>query len=153
MFAKKYYFEINNKPKGLLWFSISHYRKTQIFWLTQHVRIIIVRKKINFFLLKLKSDKTLMQINFIIIITIIFKWLKIAYLISHFSTWFLSPIRASKDCSLLYSLLTRWTWVWVGSRSWWWTGKPGMMQSMGSQSRTLLSNWTDSLLLYAYCQA
>ena len=29
--------------------------------------------------------------------------------------------------------LTRWTWVWVGSRSWWWTGKPGMLQSMGSQ--------------------
>ena len=26
-----------------------------------------------------------------------------------------------------------WTWVWVGSRSWWWTGKPGMLQSMGSQ--------------------
>ena len=29
--------------------------------------------------------------------------------------------------------LTRWTWVWVYSRSWWWTGRPGMLQSMGSQ--------------------
>ena len=28
---------------------------------------------------------------------------------------------------------TRWTWVWVSSGSWWWTGKPGMLQSMGSQ--------------------
>ena len=28
---------------------------------------------------------------------------------------------------------TWWTWVCVGSRSWWWTGKPGMLQSMGSQ--------------------
>ena len=28
---------------------------------------------------------------------------------------------------------TRWTWVWVSSRIWWWTGKPGMLQSMGSQ--------------------
>ena len=28
---------------------------------------------------------------------------------------------------------TRWTWVWVSSRSWWWTGKPGMLHSMGSQ--------------------
>ena len=28
---------------------------------------------------------------------------------------------------------TQWTWVWVNSRSWWWTGKPGMLQSMGSQ--------------------
>ena len=28
-------------------------------------------------------------------------------------------------------------------RSWWWTGKPGMLQSMGSQSRTQLSNLTE----------
>ena len=28
---------------------------------------------------------------------------------------------------------TPWTWVWVGSSSWWWTGKPGVLQSMGSQ--------------------
>ena len=28
---------------------------------------------------------------------------------------------------------TRWTWVWVNSRSWWWTGRPGMLQFMGSQ--------------------
>ena len=28
---------------------------------------------------------------------------------------------------------TQWTWVWISSRSWWWTGKPGMLQSMGSQ--------------------
>ena len=27
--------------------------------------------------------------------------------------------------------LTQWTWVWVSSRSWWWTGKPGVLQSMG----------------------
>ena len=29
--------------------------------------------------------------------------------------------------------LTRWTWVWVSSRSWWWAGKPGVLQSVGSQ--------------------
>ena len=29
--------------------------------------------------------------------------------------------------------LTQWTWVWASSRSWWWTGKPGMLQSTGSQ--------------------
>ena len=29
--------------------------------------------------------------------------------------------------------LTQWTWVWVNSMSWWWTGRPGMLQSMGSQ--------------------
>ena len=29
--------------------------------------------------------------------------------------------------------LTQWTWVWVNSRGWWWTGRPGVLQSMGSQ--------------------
>ena len=28
---------------------------------------------------------------------------------------------------------TQWTWVWVNSRSWWWTRRPGVLQSMGSQ--------------------
>ena len=28
---------------------------------------------------------------------------------------------------------TRWTRVWVSSGSWWWAGRPGMLQSMGSQ--------------------
>ena len=28
---------------------------------------------------------------------------------------------------------TQWTWVWVNSGSWWWTGRPGMLQLMGSQ--------------------
>ena len=29
--------------------------------------------------------------------------------------------------------LTQWTWVWVNSRSWWWTGRPGVLQSMWLQ--------------------
>ena len=29
--------------------------------------------------------------------------------------------------------LTRWMWVWVNSRSWWWTGKPGVLRFMGLQ--------------------
>ena len=28
---------------------------------------------------------------------------------------------------------TRWTWVWVDSRGWWWTEKPGVLRFMGSQ--------------------
>ena len=28
---------------------------------------------------------------------------------------------------------TQWTWVWVNSGSWWWTGRSGVLQSMGSQ--------------------
>ena len=29
--------------------------------------------------------------------------------------------------------LTQWTWFWVNSGSWWWTGRPGILQFMGSQ--------------------
>ena len=40
--------------------------------------------------------------------------------------------------------LTQWTWVWVNSRSSWWTGSPGVLQSMGLQkSWTRLSEWTE----------
>ena len=28
---------------------------------------------------------------------------------------------------------TQWSWVWVNFGSWWWTGRPGVLQSMGSQ--------------------
>ena len=46
--------------------------------------------------------------------------------------------------------LTQWAWVWVSSRSWWWTGKPGVLQSMGLQSWTWLSDWTE-LNIQLYC--
>ena len=40
--------------------------------------------------------------------------------------------------------LTRCTWVWVSSGSWWWAWKPGMLQSIGSQRvRHNWLNWTD----------
>ena len=32
--------------------------------------------------------------------------------------------------------------VWVNSGSWWWTGRPGVLRFMGSQSQTRLSDWT-----------
>ena len=38
---------------------------------------------------------------------------------------------------------TWWTWVWVNSGSWWWTGRPGVLRFMGSQSWTWPSDWTD----------
>ena len=38
---------------------------------------------------------------------------------------------------------TWWTWVWASFRSWWWIGRPGVLQSMGSQSWPWLSNWTE----------
>ena len=39
--------------------------------------------------------------------------------------------------------LTRWTWVWVNSGSWWWTGRPGVLQFMGSQR--VGHNWATEL--------
>ena len=50
--------------------------------------------------------------------------------------------------SWMASLMVGWTWIWVNSRSWWWTGKSGILQSMGSQRvghewATEL-NWTSS---------
>ena len=39
--------------------------------------------------------------------------------------------------------LTRWTWVWVNSGSWWWTGRPGAAIHGVAKSRTRLSNWTE----------
>ena len=39
--------------------------------------------------------------------------------------------------------LTWWAWVWASSRSWRWTGKPGLLQSMGSQR--VGHNWETEL--------
>ena len=33
------------------------------------------------------------------------------------------------------ALLTQWTWVWVDSGSWWWTGRPGVLWFMGHRVR------------------
>ena len=47
---------------------------------------------------------------------------------------------------------TRWTWVWMNSGSWWWTGRPGVLRFMGSQRvghdcATEL-NWTEYKVKY-----
>ena len=53
--------------------------------------------------------------------------------------------------------LTRWTWVWVNSRSWWWTGRPGVCDSWFAESATTERlNWTEWLMrlrifLCVYC--
>ena len=41
--------------------------------------------------------------------------------------------------------LTEWILVWASSRSWWWTGKPGVLCAVHgvTKSRTWLSNWTE----------
>ena len=45
---------------------------------------------------------------------------------------------------------TRWTWVWASSRSWWWTGKPGMLQSMRLQR--VGQNWVTELNWFCLAQ-
>ena len=44
--------------------------------------------------------------------------------------------------------LTWWTWVWVNSRSWWWTGRPGVLWFMGSQR--VGHYWATELNWYRY---
>ena len=52
--------------------------------------------------------------------------------------------------------LTRWTWVWVNCGSWCWTGRPGVLQSTGSQrvrhDWVTKLNWTVFPVLNKYCQ-
>ena len=44
----------------------------------------------------------------------------------------------------LDGITDQWKWIWVNSGSWWWTGRPGMLQSMGSQRvRHNWVNWTE----------
>jgi len=56
----------------------------------------------------------------------------------------------TEDETVGLASLTQWTWDWVNSRSWWWTGRPGVLQSMGLQKvghdwATEL-NWTEMKL-------
>ena len=51
--------------------------------------------------------------------------------------------RGTTEDKMVECPLTQWTWVWVNSRSWWWTGKPGVLQLMGSQR--VRHNWVTEL--------
>ena len=52
---------------------------------------------------------------------------------------------------------TRWTWVWVNSRSWWWTGRPGVLWFMGpqwaGQDWATELNWTEFSQLLLICKS
>ena len=47
--------------------------------------------------------------------------------------------------------LIQWTWVWASSGRWWGTGKPGVLQSLGSQWFRHDSDWTTTWILFR-CQ-
>ena len=36
---------------------------------------------------------------------------------------------------------TQWTWVWASSGNWWWTGKPGVLQSRGGHKESDMTEW------------
>ena len=55
--------------------------------------------------------------------------------------------RAQQRMRYLDASLTQWTWVWANLRRLWRTEKPGVLQSVGLQSQTQLSNWT---IAYVY---
>ena len=46
----------------------------------------------------------------------------------------------------LDGITDQWTWVWVNSGSWWWTGRPGVLWFMGSQR--IRHNWVTELNWY-----
>ena len=41
--------------------------------------------------------------------------------------------RGQQRMRWLDGIIDWWTWVWVNSGRWWWTGRPGVLQFMGSQ--------------------
>ena len=51
---------------------------------------------------------------------------------------------------------TRWTWIWVNSGSWWWTGRPGVLRFMGSQrvghNWVTELNWTEPEIFEWWCE-
>ena len=60
--------------------------------------------------------------------------------------------RGWQKMSWLVGIIDFWTWVWGSSKSWWWTRKPGLLQSMESQkvvhNWVTELNWTDTILLF-----
>ena len=67
--------------------------------------------------------------------------------------WFWERLRAGEEGDNRgwdgwMASLTQWTWVWVNSGSWWWTGRPGVLQFMGSLR--VGHDWATSLSLFTF---
>ena len=67
--------------------------------------------------------------------------------------WGWEEKRTTEDEMVRWHHLTQWTWVLVGSGSWWWTVRPGVLQFMGlqrvRQKWVTKLNWTDEELLFS----
>ena len=57
--------------------------------------------------------------------------------------------RGQQKMRWLDGITTQWTWVWVNYGSWWWTGRPGLLQSMvcKQSDTTEWLNWTEGTIL------
>jgi len=53
--------------------------------------------------------------------------------------------RGQQRMRWLVASLTQWTWFWVNSGRWWWTGRPGVLQFMGLQRvrHDWVTEWTE----------
>ena len=63
------------------------------------------------------------------------------------SDWGRLKAGGERDARKWYSWMsspTWWTWVWASSGNWWWSGKPGMLQSWGHKELDMTEwlNWT-----------
>ena len=63
--------------------------------------------------------------------------------------------RVDRGWDVWMASLTWGMWIWVSSGSWWWTGKPGMLQSIGSQrvghDWATEPNWTETPFIVIKC--
>ena len=75
----------------------------------------------------------------------ILKWFAIPFSSGPHFDWRREEKGTTEDEMVRWHLIqwTQWTWVWVNSGSCWWIGRPGVLQSMGLQSLTRLSDWTE----------
>ena len=58
--------------------------------------------------------------------------------------------RGQQRMRWLDGITDQWTWAWVNSGSWWWTGRPVVLQSMGSQR--VGHHWVNELNWTAFLQ-
>ena len=92
-----------------------------------------------------------------------FSYIFILYLYLFFFIYFILRLKAGgkgddKGLDSWMASLTRWTWVWASSRSWWWSqlpepssGKPGVLQSMGLQRvRHDWVEWTELVFFFRF---
>ena len=68
--------------------------------------------------------------------------------LTHLKTWCWERLKVggegnNRRWDVWMASLTQWTWVWVNSSNWWWTGRPGMLQSMGL--KRVKHNWVTEL--------